>query len=339
MQKLTDMLASRIPGPFRPYGEGRPFYYESAESKASHLVAQYRARRARGIGASEALAAVLKLAPVYRKGGRYSSPWRPERLLGAPFPEPGRGYAPETLRWTESTAGIGLRFIGWSDELPGGPSHRGWFTSEDNWTGQTLRGGVWQWPGGRLVYGYAEFDGRDRETNPGSAALVLSDVIQADPADVREHDSPTDWSATRDAAQWADRMAERIAEAERDYSAAYHAGRDAAERIERADESRAEALELLAEMKPERKAGNAAARPAICKALRARLDSILAERRKARAKRESAWRDCPGDLESAWRDGYAETAGAKAWNQFIRALPVSRFNGEAGDGTLPVPAA
>ena len=55
-----------------------------------------------------------------------------------------------------------------------------------NCGGETLRGGVWQLPGkggaARLLYGYAEFEGRG-EMNPGSAALVVSDVVSVPVAD------------------------------------------------------------------------------------------------------------------------------------------------------------
>lgn len=332
MSQLSQFFAARIPGPFRP-GPFRPGHYsETAESKASHLVAQYWARRARGIGASNAIAAVLRLAPVYRKGGRYESPWARGGVAGRPFLKPGRGYMPETLRWIESTDAIGLRFIGWADELPGGPSHTGWYCSADEWGGDTLRGGVWHWPGGRVVYGYSEWEG-GQETNPGSACLVVSDIVQTDASDIREMDSPRDWDSVRCAASWADSMAEKVAESAREYDSAYQTGRRAAETIAQVNELRPLALELLAEMREERKAAQVE-RPAICRALRERLDSILATIREAREERESAWRDCPSYLESAWRDGYSEELGRKSWNSFARSLSINRFNGEAGNGIL-----
>lgn len=330
MDKLTAIIAARIPGPFRTLEQGAA-YQETAESKAGHLVPHYRARRARGIGARAALEAVLKLPAAYRPGGRYSSPRAaPGPVLGSAWKAPGRS---ESLRWAESTSALGLRFIGWADELIK-LDYTGWFTREDGWTGETLRGAVWQWPGGRVVYGYCEMDSRERETNPGSAALALDDVLAADPAEVREHDSPRDWEAVRDAARWADGIAERVAEDQRDYDSAYQAGAAIARDLEEAEAARAEALELLAEMKAER--GREVNRPAICGALRARLDSILEGIRKARAARLKAWADVGSWAESAWRDGYAEEAGCAGWNRFARPLRLSRFAGEAGDGLLPV---
>ena len=116
-------------------------------------------------------------------------------------------------------------------------------------------------------------------------------------------------------------------------AAAKKAGRQAAESILEAQEARQEALELLAEMRQERQA-QASERPAICRTLRAQVESILERIREAREARASAWSDCPTWQESAWRDGYADESGLDAWNAFARTLGLSRFNGEAGNGLL-----
>jgi len=176
-------------------------------------------------------------------------------------------------------------------------------------------------------------ESRDSEMNPGSACLCVSDIPRADAQERRELENPRDWEATRDAAAWADGLAESRAEESRDYDSAYQAGRQAAESILEAQEARQEALELLAEMRQERQA-QASERPAICRTLRAQVESILERIREAREARASAWSDCPTWQESAWRDGYADESGLDAWNAFGRTLGLSRFNGEAGNGLL-----
>ena len=204
-------------------------------------------RRRRSMGASEALDRALGLRLA--DGQRPANLWYGNRGgFGAPFTRGG-----DVLRWTESTADAGLRFIGWADELPGGPDHTGWHTDEHGDL-ETLRGGVWQLPGrkgrARLVYGYTEWEGRG-EMNPGSAALCVSDIVETEPC--REWESVTDLPEIRDAARWADGVADSAAEAERDYRAAYDKGREAAEHDTAAIEARGELLPLLAELRTERR--------------------------------------------------------------------------------------
>lgn len=210
-------------------------------------------RKARRMGASEALERALGY--VWTDTGRPSLWYGPRGGYGAPF-ESGR----DVLRWTESTADAGLRFIGWADELPGGPDHTGWFT-DDAGEWMTLRGGVWQLPGrngrARFVYGYAEWEGRG-EMNPGSAAICVSDIVESEPC--REWESVSDLPELRDAARWADSLAEHAAEKERDYRRSYDAGREAAEHDSAAIAARRELLPLLADLRDLRKAGAGGAR-------------------------------------------------------------------------------
>lgn len=242
-------------------------------------------RRRRLMGASEALERALGLRLA--AGQRPANLWYGSRGgFGGPFTRGG-----DVLRWTESTADAGLRFIGWADELPGGPNHTGWHTDEHGEL-ETLRGGVWQLPGrngrARLVYGYTEGEGRG-EMNPGSAAICVSDIVESEPC--REWESVTDLPEIRDAARWADGVADNAAEAERDYRAAYDKGREAAEHDAAAIEARGELLSLLAEMRPLRKGGFTPLSPAgrVYAALRAHVDSLLETISESRAARDSVW--------------------------------------------------
>lgn len=326
------IIGRRVPGPFRETG-GTPGERESFRlEKAARVYAGLR--QFRGTGAREALerAAPVALRSDWPKGQYYG----PRGGAGQPWDSHGT-----RLRWLEDTAAAGFRFCGWSGEIARETGHwrsiehTGWFTRPDGWSGEKLRGGVWQLPArdgsARYVPGYAEFEDRG-EMNPGSAALALWEMERGERGDERDD------SALWEAARVADGIAEAQAEGEREYSEAADAGREAAERIGEAEAARAAALALVSEMRAlERDSGRSAGivRETALKALSDAREALETARRE----RESAWRDCPGYLDSAWRDGYAETAGRDGWNRFARPLRISRFNGEAGNGLIDPPAA
>jgi len=323
MNGITDIFARHVYGPARPYGPGRPYFYESPEHKAGFIATHYRAFRRRGVPATAAARKALALPPVYLPG--YSDGYGTGKgLAGAPF------MAGRTrLRWIESTAAAGFRFIGWADDLNRSIRHHGWYA--DAMQSRTLRGGVWALPskGGRvrLVPGYAEFEGRE-EMNAGSAALALWDMETGPEADRDDY--------ARDAASVADGIAESVAEDEREFSEALDAGAAAARLILEAEELRRPALSALADARAVQ------GPPDLRGRIMARAETIAAESReelgKARDKRAEAWGDAPARLESAFREGYANEAGRDGWNRFARGLRLSRFAGEAGDGTLEAEA-
>lgn len=319
MRTRSHIFTAHVFGPFCPATMGNPAtYYQTAEHKAAHIARRYVAFRARGYGATEARRRALALPPVYLPG--YSDGYGTCASLGRPWESSGT-----TLQWAERPAALGFRFVAWADEIKGSRvDHFGWYNREGEH--ESLRGGVWRLPHGRLVPGFAEMEGR-REMNPGSAALALGDMIR------ETGGAEADDSALIEAARTADGIAEAAAEAQREEDCAYQAGARAAREIAEAEEARREALALLGEMRAAgRKSWDRAG--AICKALQAALEDKLEAIREARDKRADAWGDCPAWLESAWRDGYAEEAGRDGWNQFARGLRLSRFAEEAGAGLI-----
>jgi len=186
-------------------------------------------------------------------------------------------YGESRLRWIENVTD-GLRLVGYADELAR-LDHTGWYL--DDYCGDTVRGAVWQLPGrhGEPLYvaGYAD------PWNDNAACLSFDDL--------------TDDKAT--AAQWADAIAERMAEAERDYQRAASAGFEFGELAEDIARRRREILDLLRERKAV--AGPACGTlPTICTALRERITAnvkAIGEARKRRAElleafgREPAFRD------------------------------------------------
>jgi len=309
---MTDIFARHIVGPFCPATIGNPAtYYQTAERKAEHIARRYRAFRKRGYTATEARRRSLALPAVYLPG--YADGYDGGAGLGAPWRSGGT-----TLQWAERPEALGFRFVGWSDERAGrAVQHTGWYNREGEH--ETLRGGVWRLPHGRLVPGFAEFEG-GREMNPGSAALALAEIMQADKAD--------DSDDLRDCAIRADEIARCAAESQREEDSAYQAGARAARRMEEAGEARKAALALLGEMRAAGRKGRDRA-GAICEALQAALETRLEAIREARDKRAESWADCPSWLESSWIDGYSSEGD---WNQAARALrlPVNRLIGEAG---------
>lgn len=306
LEPIRRAIAARVFGPFRETG-GLP-----GETATSRLDAAARAylwnRRVRFMPAGAALAAALPVALRSHTDRRarlwYGSAGGP---AGARFRHGG-----DVLRWIEKTEAAGLRFVGWADELAG-LRHTGWYCDDEG--RETLRGGVWQMPGrngeARLLYGYAEFEGRG-EMNPGSAALCVSDVIRVPMRG--EFGNLDETEGARDAARWADGLAESTAEDRRDYDSAYQAGRAAAELDAEALEARAELLPLLGELRALRRAPVAGNVPAVCKALRSRVDSLLETISEKRRERESAWGNVWGDAAEAWRAGFMDESG------FVRAV-------------------
>lgn len=298
------ILARRIPGPCLP---------GTVPAGAQHLASHYlHFRKGRQMPAGKALEAALRLPAAYVKGKGYYGSWGGG---GAVWEAHG-----DKLRWIESTADSGLRFVGWADDLPGGPSHFGWHC-EDDGDGDSLRGGVWQLPGrkgkARFLYGFAEMESRDREMNPGSAAICVSTISEADRTGPDACASDADESdELRDAVRWADGLAEAEAEDRRDYNRAYRAGREAAERDGEAIEARRELLPLLAELRAVRRSAVAGEVPTICRTLRASVDSLLETISEKREERDSAWADVWGESAKAWAAGFMdESAGG-----FVRAV-------------------
>jgi hypothetical protein len=167
-----------------------------------------------------------------------------------------------TLRWIDRLGSIGLRLVGFADEISRSIDHTGWYTSE--FCDETLRGIVFQWPSRhgveRYVYGYAD-------PNIEGAATLCFDITDD----------------KNDAARWADSIAEHTAEEEREYQAASSARFQFDELGEDISDTRKSALRLIAELKAKRRALCDA--PAIIAALRSDIEQMLDSIREARERR------------------------------------------------------
>lgn len=302
-------IAGRVYGPFREAG-GLP-----GETSRSRIEAAARAylwnRHVRHMPPARALelAAPVALRPhTDRQAKLYYGPRRP--WAGERYTE-GR----DTLRHVGDTGAAGLRFVGWSHELPGGPSrYTGWYCRADDF-GDMLAGAVWQLPGrkgrARLVYGYAELESNGREMYPGSATLVVSDILESE-SHCCTWDSVRDLPELRDAAAWADGTAERAAEQQRDYDSGYQAGREAAELDAESAELRGKLREILAELRAAKRGPvsppQLARIPLIRATLCERVAEMVSDMRAKREKRGKLWSDCPSWLESAFAAGFADNA-------------------------------
>lgn len=166
------------------------------------------------------------------------------------------------LRWIERPESIGLRLVGFADEISRSINNNGWYTND--FCDETLRGIVFQWPSRhgveRYVYGYADPD------NEGAAALCFDVTDDKD-----------------DAARWADSIAEYAASEEREYQSASSARLQFDELASDISDTRKSALRLIAELKAKRRALCDA--PAIIAALRSDIEQMLDSIREARERR------------------------------------------------------
>ena len=183
------------------------------------------------------------------------------------------------LRWIENVS-KGWRLIGYADELNRSIQHTGWFTDEDG-MGETLRGIVYKLPSrkGSPVYavGYAD------PYNDDCARLEI--VTHCD------DDS--------EAASYADSIAERAAETEREYQSAWQLGREYADASETIVANRETRKTLFAELR------TVTLPPTICETIREKIKSTRRNIREALDTQRRITSDyvMRGDLLSAFADG------------------------------------
>lgn len=303
LEAARALISARVYGPFREAG-GLP-----GERSAMRLDAAARAylwnRKRRYLPAARALAEAAPVALRAHDNRGSARLWYGGTAGAGPMDSDG-------LRWIEKTDACGLRFIGDAcDILSSRSIPTGYYTDAEG-DYSTLRAGVWALPGSggrvRMVAGYREFDGRT-ETNPGSARIDCRELLSA-----LASDSDVADELAKEAAHAADGIAESVAERERDYNEQYAAGRAAAALDGEAIDARRELLPLLAELRAMRRAGSMGT-PAICAALRSRVDSLLETISGKRDERESAWGRVTwaADVE-AWAAGFTDEAG------FVRAV-------------------
>lgn len=222
--------------------------------------------------------------------------------------------------WIECPADIGLRFVGFSDELPGGPRHTGHYS--DVHQEEVCRGAVWQWPArnGESVYVYGWREGSEGRRNgwqdtstgsdSGAGLLFFGDIVRGDKGG-RER-TLTGWrdndSDLRDCARWADSEADSAADYSRDYSEAWQAGSEAADVLQEAQEARRAALALIREARANCQP-IAALGPALRAALGRSIESHVEAWQDAKERAAAAWRDCPSSLESAFLEGAGRNRG------------------------------
>lgn len=221
--------------------------------------------------------------------------------IGAPF-----DVGSKRVAWVERPESMGLRRLGFADEIgtryyPAPVQHQGWHLDPLG-DGETARGVVYLLPGRkgqtRAVYGMAD------PFQDGPAILALWDIQEgeSDPFGVAD--------VTRDAARLADHVAEKYAEAEREYQTAWQAGAQWEAAGVELGETRREFLALRRETAARADDGA----PAICAALRARLDTLADRWRELKDKRATLasgdsdpWYFWPGD--SRMRDAFNDGAG------------------------------
>ncbi len=282
------------------------FTLRAAGYVASHYL-KLRRRAVSPMGAAAAYQRAKALPAAYVAGAGYYGP-----TGGAGAARVSHG---ETLRWVENTAAIGLRFVGWADELAD-LRHTGWFADDEG--RETLRGAVWQWPGRKgesvLVPGYVELEG-GKPVNDGAACLIVSDLCRVP---MRAAFGNLDEAQeTRDAARSADGTAESEAEDQRDYRAAYDKGREAAGIDNAANEANRANLAFAVALNAARRSGDYPGPAALREALLGKVREGRAEVETLREARAALWSDCPRGDEPAWVCGFSDESAGQG---FVRAV-------------------
>ena len=178
---------------------------------------------------------------------------------------------------------FGLRLVGRVQaDMPRGDTwdkreSSGWYA--DCYQNETCFGLVYQLPArdgqARFVAAY-DFSDRD-----GGLVFDFSQVFTEDSRPYGYSTSAQDYDAARDAARHADSLAEKAAEEELEYSTAWQAGAQWSDVQGEVRQARQEALAIL---KERRAARGQEAFPALCKAIRAQVESLLETIQDARDK-------------------------------------------------------
>lgn len=175
-------------------------------------------------------------------------------------------FGADRLRWIENPESVGLRFVGYADEIVS-LNHAGWYI--DTFQHETARGVVYQLPAHkgveRFVYGF-----NDAYNDNGAACLRFN--ITDD---------------KNSAAHWADDLTQRMASEARE-DCAKHSAEQRIEDIEsEVKETRRDTLALISEIKRNRSTDC----PNICAALRARVSSAVDSIIELRNERDRLKRD------------------------------------------------
>lgn len=132
-------------------------------------------------------------------------------------------------RWIEQASKAGLRVVLVNDVKDSGIKHRGWYTTPDNWSGETIQGAIIRLPArkglNRYLLGYTD------ECND-DCYRVENELHEATPVDSGEQEN------MRELCRAADGLAERAAEMNRDYQ-------EASDNLLRAKEAMSEAAETV----------------------------------------------------------------------------------------------
>jgi hypothetical protein len=226
----------------------------------------------------------LARADIAAGKSRYPAPIRGHAMrAGFDADKPGSVYV-------EKPESFGLRLVGRVAAEPGG--RHGYFSNDGGWYdnphGESFK------DGGGLIYGLvyqlrgcggqARFVAAYQDGANQSCALIdFSKVYASDREDsywVR-HGDKDDIAPLRAAARAADDMAKSAAETEREYNTAWQAGSRWAHHHEEAATIRAEILGIL---KERRAVKGAPGYPALCRAIRDRVASLLADLQARRQK-------------------------------------------------------
>ena len=251
---------------------------------------EYKFHRQRGLIASVALELARKdITDGKRRYPSAGSDWNP----------PWSAFGESAMRWIENPEKCGLRFVGYADELAR-IGHTGWYIDDSQC--ETARGIVYQLPArdGHPIFvcGYADpHNGQDGREWSNPAALSM-DIMYGETG--YHSTSPADNPDAADAARFADRITEIMAESERERDIVYRARHDFEDCGTEIIETRRRALALIADIKKIGRACSITNGSAACVALRETLARMLEYISEQRAQRETLI--CDYGSHEGWND-------------------------------------
>lgn len=215
--------------------------------------------------------------------------------------------------YIEQPAAVGLRFIGWADELAKrAVDHFGWFIQPEPFQDEAYRGCVFQLPSRHglpiFVPGYARVATFGRREMSETGYLVALRQVNRTVGEIDDNQEYGESRAARDCAIMADELARYDAEEEREYQESWQLGNRYSDYVAEYKELRQQRRQLIHALKSAREdiARLGLTRPwvaDICAKLRGDIAALKESSRQAYDKAQAILRDNSYADRAAFNEG------------------------------------